>query len=213
MPLDHQDLTLADLKTLFYGALHESSTDDYFGATLVEHWLNCGLMEMFIEGYVIEDEIAWTTTVGKRDYAPKEGSPASLSVARWVKVSYDGRGLEFRSLSDLDFESDSTGPPSCYTLWRGKILLGPNPPSEALELRAYVLREPRVMVDDTDRPEIPNRYRHYLVDYARAEAFWSDGKRADGDRFFQKFEAGSDRHHKEILYPNRGEFRVVRVVE
>jgi hypothetical protein len=184
-----QNRTLADLIKLALGALDETPADNHYGALLPE-WINEGLQRMIMEGEGVEGAYMLTTTPGVRAYAVPNPPIVPGAITRIKLVTYDGRPLDEIRLLTHDFISAGNGEPAGWTLWNNHIQLGPLPPSRAAQLIIYFYREPALLSVAEDAPEIPNRFRGYLADYATAMMHVADGHLQESQYFMASYEAG-----------------------
>ena len=133
----------------------------------------------------IEDTQTITSVSGKRAYDLPAG------YIRMKLVTYNGLKLTARQLVTQDFfDVGTTTYPDRYTIWNNQILLGPLPPASPYPIVLYFFREPYVMVNGTDTPEIPNRFRPYLSDYAAAQQMIADGALQDAEVLMNRFDRG-----------------------
>ena len=198
-----QDLTLDDLKLRAIGMMDAPTTDSHYGA-LVTAWINDGLMRMCMEGEGIEDLKSFTTVAGTRAYTlPVVTDATAKQFIRAKMVLYDGRVLDYNPILNLDFFSSGNSPPDKYTIWNGQILLGPSPPDAAETLDVYYVREPLLLSAAGDKPEIPNRFRSYLADYAASMQMMADGDLNDARALMASYEAGVARYRHWAVFKSK----------
>lgn len=202
-----RDLTLADLKTMALGAIDETSSDNHYGS-LVTTWINEGLQRMVMEGEGLEfTDSSIVTSSGARAYPIP--TPAGSEVTRLKQVLYDGVQIPETQLLTHDFFSSGTGFVDSYAIWNNKILLGPQPPAGGYQVVLYGYRTPAVLSATTDKPEIPDRFRGYLADYATAQMLLADGKMMDAKYYLDSYEAGVRRYMHWTREKSRGNFKTV----
>lgn len=202
-----RDLTYNDLKTMALGAMDETLTDNHYG-DLVGIWINEGLQRMVMEGEGIEGiDSSITTVAGTRSYTLP--TPSGGVITRLKQVLYDGIQIPETQLLTHDFFSTGNGFVDRFAIWNDKILLGPQPPSGAYTLTLYYFRTPALLSATSDKPEIPDRFRGYLADYATAQMLLADGKMMDAKYYLDSYEAGVRRYLHWTREKSRSNFKTV----
>ena len=168
-----------------------NTTADSLLSTSAKAWLNDALSAICSDIDGIEDSASQVTVAGLRFY---NLHPDLISVRA---VTWDGSYLQPRSFEDTgDFYS--TGNTYCdrfCILERNPavIMLGPLPPNAAATLTVYFFREPNPLVQDADIPEIPNRFRPCLADYASSMAYSALGDLGAANAAMARFMGGKER--------------------
>jgi len=106
-------------------------------------------------------------------------------------VTFNGLKLTYRQIITQDFFSTGTTTyPDRFSIWNNQLLLGPLPPANTFPIVIYYYREPNPMVNPTDIPEIPNRFRPYIADYGGAQQMIADGALQDAQVLMSRFTQG-----------------------
>lgn len=198
-------LTLSKIRQKALGLCDASDDNSHWGTTLLNGYIQDGLQNMVAEGRGIEDTYSFTTTAGTRAYV----LPTNLIEIK--QVLYNGSRLRPMALIEQDFFSSGSTYPDRYALWGTplQILFGPTPPSAAEDVVIYYFREPNTLTNDNDEPEVPNRFRHYLADYAAANIKLTDGNAQDANMHMQRYQDGVKKYHQWVRFRNRDQFKTV----
>lgn len=208
-----RDLKLLDLRAMALGAIDETVSDNHYG-TLVARWINEGLQRMVTEAEGLEDTATFDTVVGVRDYALPGPPDSPGEFLRMKMVLYDGRAIPESQLLNFDFFSSGTGFVDRFYIWNDRILFGPMTPGQVKPVTLYFYRTPALLSTDTDAPEIPDRFRGYLADYATAQMLIADGRGAEGGVFMQSFDQGARKYLHWAREKSRSNFKqVLQVME
>lgn len=209
----NRSLNLGQLKTMALGAIDETPADNHYGA-LVTSWINEGLQRMVMEGEGIEGTTTFNTVVGQRDYAMPGPPTIPGEITRIKHIVFDGAFIPETQLVTHDFFSSGTGWVDRFAIWENKILLGPHPPSKVVPVMVAYFRVPAMLSGDTDVPEVPDRFRGYLADYATAQMLLADGRMADAKYYLDSYEAGVRRYHHWAMEKTRSNYKqVLHVME
>lgn len=116
-------------------------------------------------------EVLLTTVAGTENYEILDDDSEEL-FSRIISVGLpDSTDLLTKiNLRDYDDSPVSSGKPQSYVIVGNNIYLQPTPDS-AYDVRLRFWRLPVTMTDDTDTPELPERYHHLLVRYTLARCF------------------------------------------
>ena len=208
-----RNLKLLDLRKMALGSLDEEVNDNHYGS-LVASWINEGMQRMITESEGLEDNYTFSTVVGTRDYALPAPPTIAGDIIRLKQVLYEGRAIAESQLLNYDFFSNGTGYVDRFAIWNNKILFGPMRPSKVVPVILYFYRSPAVLVADGDTPEIPDRFRGYLADYAAAQMLLADGRGAEASVFMQSFDQGARTYNHWARQKSRSNFKqVLQVME
>lgn len=195
------DLALSDIRQRALALADEDVDDSHYGAA-IDLWINDGLQELVRDSTNgIEDDKTFTTVPGQRAY----DLPVGFIKNRLVL--YDGLPIIQYPVINLDFFSTGDSDIDRYAIWGAgpaAILLGPLPPDQPTTLQLFFYREPMYLSSDGDRPEIPNRFRHMLAEYAFAQTLMADGSLQDYGALMARWEKGKTTY-KEWLKYNRAQ--------
>ena len=149
------------------------------------------------------------------DPGPLPGPPDSPGeFLRMKMVLYDGRAIPESQLLNFDFFSSGTGFVDRFYIWNNRILFGPMTPGQVKPVTLYFYRAPALLSTDNDAPEIPDRFRGYLADYATAQMLIADGRGAEGGVFMQSFDQGARKYLHWAREKSRSNFKqVLQVME
>lgn len=179
-------LTRKQIRKRVLGATGESDRSSFYGS-LVNDWIDDALVAIYEDTDGVEDTWISQTVVGQRDY------PCPPGFLQAKLVLYQGDPLVENRLILQDYFDQGTTYPSWFKLWgwpTPSLLLGPLPPSAAVELRVFYYRSPLPLIDDDAIPPLPDIYHPYLADYATAMLKLADGKMDQAGFYMRKFEAG-----------------------
>lgn len=183
--MSRQNLNLSDLIDIAMAYEGDTPINSRYGA-MVTDWINEAQMKMIGE-LGIQDLWNTTTTNNQRTY------PMPLGWTKVKLVEFDGVPLRFVSTIDQDFFDSGTGYCDRYSIWNNQLWLGLLAPIGGYSLSVYHFREPRVLVNGTDIPDVPNRFRMALADFAAAmQIMASSGDTPMVDRLMQKFDKRCD---------------------
>jgi hypothetical protein len=192
-----QNLNLNDLRLIALAYEGDTFANTRYGnaqpatgqPSMLDTWINEAQMKMIGE-LGIQDIYTTTTTNNVRTYAMPLG---------WTKiklVEFDGVPLRFCGVIDQDFFDSGTGYCDRYSIYNNQLFLGALPPAGGYSLALYHFREPALLVNATDVPEVPNRFRMALADYAGAmQVLSSAGDIPMVDRLMKKFQDRCDDYY------------------
>ena len=137
-------------------------------------WINDAMRDIALRNNLLEVKAATATVAGTQDYA----LPTDLLTLHSVR--YGTNKLKSLSLQEADefMDTDSTnkGVPAYYSMWGQTISLYPIPQDSITSLNIYYTRQPLVVSDNSQTPEIPAVYHLRLVEYCIAQAFELDSE-------------------------------------
>lgn len=164
-----------------------SDGQNHVGVAQMNLFINQAQERMAAQSGGCEDIFNQNAIVGVRSYP----MPSGFISAKLVL--YNGTPLRPVVIAGQDFFSSGNTYADRYALFgtsRVFLLLGSLPPSATYPITVCHYREPYQLVNDGDQPDIPNRFRSYLADYAAAKFCEHDGNLADAANFMKQYQEG-----------------------
>lgn len=195
---------LKDLRIRALAYMDETEVNSHYGK-MIDIWLSDAGMEMASGVDGIDAVWSFQATVGQRTYNLPED---------WLRmklVLYNDIPIEEVRIITQNFFSSGTSDVDRYSIWGTpkQIILGPQPPSNAYTIMAYYYRTPRALEKDNDIPDIPVQFRHYLSQYAAAQAMLADGNLQDSQGLVSMYKQGVKEFREWTLYKSRSNFKSV----
>ena len=176
-------MNLQTMKDRVYAVLQDTNrlyiTDDE-----VEAWLNDAQMELVARlGEINSVEASGTVAV--------EDLPIPAGLIEIKQLELDGAPCQAVPSSEFEYWLDNAGSPplTLFRVFGANIELYPAPTTSTAYRLRYT-KEPTVLVNDGDTPEVPGHLHMKLVYWARAQARWKEGEAGLGDRDMAFFEDG-----------------------
>lgn len=175
-------VTLAELVKDVMARIAEES-GAYFDEDTIKRWLNEGERVIVRQTRILQDIAETFTIKGRHEYP----------LPRWFwmprLVMYDDDVLKPIDVERMVLENNSRTP-TYYAVWRNSLWIHPAP-SESMKLvRAFFYAWPRGMVEDTDRPDIPEAFHGLLVTWAAYRAKQADQAVAEAQALLSEFQQG-----------------------
>jgi hypothetical protein len=151
---------------------------DEFGAQITDadilRWVNDAMRDIALRNNLLQVKAVTATVANQQDYT----LPADMLTLHSVRYGTDK--LQSLTLSEADTFMDTTssnaGTPVYYSQWGSTISLYPIPSDAATSLNIYYTRQPVVVDDLSDAPELPAAYHLRLVEYCIAQAYELDSE-------------------------------------
>lgn len=163
---------------------------DEYGAQVTDadilRWVNDAMRDIALRNNLLEVKAVTATVADQQDYT----LPSDLLTLHSVRYGTDK--LASMTLQEADAfldKSSTTGIPMHYSVWGRTISLYPRPASATTSLNIYYTRQPLVVNDNADTPEIPSAYHLRLVEYCIAQAYELDSEMASYAAKMQQFNA------------------------
>lgn len=139
----------------------------------VIRWINDAQREIAKSDGLLQTFATTDSVAGQQEYV----RPPDILTLR--SVHYDGRKLQALSPQEAeDFISSndtSTGVPDRFWIWATKIFLYPIPAAAGIgSIRIFYTRQPRLIDDLTDTPEINLEHHGRIVEYCLQQAYEMD---------------------------------------
>lgn len=200
-----QDLDLGDIRALALQNVKDDSDTQFWTNAQLNMWINIGLQRfMAVHSDGVEDsDYSQTTVAGQRWLL----LPWGFKRFRSGGVRVNGVTLRYYSSAgqNMDYFGNTQGQPQYYAIHAGKLLLDPIP-STAWAVQLDFWRDPYNLVNDLDRPDLPNRYRSYLADFCEYMMLKADvGTLKKAEMVKESFDEGVAQYHKESNKKTRDE--------
>lgn len=189
---------------------------DEVGAEITDvdiiRWVNDAQKEIAIKNDLLQIKATLTTVVGTAEYS----LPTGILTLRSVK--YQGRGLNAMTLKEADDfiydtdAADSSGIPSAYWVYAGKLVLYPTPQTASTtDISIYYSRVPVEVTLVGDTPELPIQYHTRIVEYCIAQAHELDDNSNAYDAKMGQFTAGVNALKDNLTWTQRDQYPSITV--
>ncbi len=137
-------------------------------------WVNDAMRDIALRNNLLPIKATTATVAAQQDYA----LPSDLLTL--VSVRYGTEKLAALTLQEadeyVDASTNNQGVPQYFSVWGSTISLYPIPTDANTSLNLFYNRQPLVVNDNSDIPEIPAAYHLRLVEYCIAQAFELDSE-------------------------------------
>jgi hypothetical protein len=181
-------MTFAELQA---AALEELGERDniHFSVAMVKRWLNEGYRDIATKTGCIQRSSTVTITLGSKEVTIPTDlyEVVGLNLLGGENAAYPlSRGYE-TEVGD----TSTTGIPTTYSVWNGKLIVSPVPDAGYTATLRY-LAYPTDLSATTDVPEFPSVYHTALVLYAAMKGFIFDNAVDKGMYYRNEFKAQAD---------------------
>ncbi len=144
-------------------------------------WVNDAMRDIALRNNLLEVKAVTPTVAAQQDYV----LPTDLLTLHSVRWGTDKlKSLTLQEADEfMDTSAVNQGQPVYYSMWGQTISLYPIPQDAATPLNIYYTRQPLVVSDSADIPDVPAAYHLRLVEYCIAQAFELD---SESDNYAQK---------------------------
>lgn len=143
-----------------------------FTDAMVIDWINDGVRECALQNLLLQKSASQSTAVGVGNVA----LPADIM--KMHSVSFNGSQLKGLTLQEFEQQfsdgADDQADPAVYYVWAAVLNLYPVPSSVG-SVRINYIRQPIVVANPADTPDLPVGYHARLVDYCLAQVAQQDG--------------------------------------
>jgi len=181
------DSTQQDLRIEALAHFNMKETNNRYGG-LIDRWLNRAQYAMAKRGKGIED-IWETQSLSGKMFMPL---PPGFRVMR--RLYFNGYPLAPVREVSIDFFDQGSSLPDSYAIWGNQLIFGPLAVSGAYPINGLYFRQPKVMVGNNAKPEVPEEFREYLIDYVYAKMLTLDGKTQEAQAALQSFFQGCEEY-------------------
>ena len=175
-------MTLAELVKDVMARIAEES-GSYFDEDTIKRWLNEGERVIVRQTRILQDIAEAPAIKGRAEYP----------LPRWFwmprLVMYGDDVLKPIDVDRMVREKGS-GTPTHYAVWRHSLWLHPTPAESMKFVQVFFYAWPRGMVEDTDRPDIPEAFHGLLATWAAYRAKQPDQAVAEAQALLSEFQQG-----------------------
>ena len=191
---------------------------DYLSDSTIDNWINEWLFEMRNSAIAVNEDYALGTVDVGFDGTDGFGTVTTTDFKqpRRIWVTYNGQDF-FQStkmnVNDYipDEQFSSVHP---YHAWTGNTTFQIRPDESGGTARITFYRIGTQIVNDTDELELYMRgYTKSFVDYGLAQAYYKDGKKADGDSFLTMAEGAKQQFKMELTPRDKTGPTLIDIVE
>jgi len=187
-------LTVQEIFTRVHRTFGDEAQAQLTQADIIR-WINDAQREIAVNNNALQVKTTANSVAQQQSYSLPAG------ILRLHSVRYNGIAMESRTLEQMDellgtmdqtvAQGYPTGTPQYYYVWAGQINLYPAPDTAiANGLTIYYTREPAVVANLSDTPELPDQYHNRIVEYCLARAYELDENLFAASMAEQKFSAG-----------------------